>query len=108
MAARKKSNRSRQPSATRKWSARVTQRSDALDLKTGVFKLRSSKAVAASLKKSAEASKRRKASPFQSAMSMLNFEINRAGKGMSASRKRVLNGAKGQLRRLFQGQRANP
>jgi hypothetical protein len=107
MAARKKSS-PRQPATTRKWSRRVTQQSDALDLKTGVFKLRSSKAVAQSLKKSAEVSKRRKASPFQSAMSMLNFEINRAGKGMSASRKRVLNGAKGELRRLFHTQRANP
>lgn len=77
------------------------KRSDALDLQQGVFKLRSSRAVAQSLKKSAEASHRRKASPFQSAMSMLNFEINRGGKNLSAERRRVLNGAKVELRKAF-------
>jgi hypothetical protein len=76
-------------------------RSDAMDLETGVFKSRSAKQVALSLKRSAEASHRRKASPFQSAMSMLNFEINRGGKNLSAERKRVLNRAKDELRKAF-------
>jgi hypothetical protein len=76
-------------------------RSDALDLETGVFTLRSPRQVALSLKRSAEASHRRKASPFQSAMSMLNFEINRGGKNLSAERRRVLNRAKDELRRAF-------
>ena len=72
-----------------------------MDLKAGVFKLRSARRIALSLKKSAESSKRRKAGAFQSAMSMLNFEINRAGKGLSADRRRVLNQAKSELRRVF-------
>ena len=87
--------------APRKWSAAVMEKSDAMDLAVGVFKLRSAKAVARSLKKSAEASRRRKSAPFRSAMSMLNFEINRGGKNLSAERLRVLNGAKIELRRLF-------
>ena len=85
----------------RKWSAGVMARSDSMDLETGVFKSRSARQVALSLKHSAEASHRRKASPFQSAMSMLNFEINRAGKNLSAGRKRVLNQAKVELRKAF-------
>lgn len=85
----------------RKWSAGVMARSDAMDLETGVFKSRSARQVALSLKRSAEASHRRKASPFQSAMSMLNFEINRAGKNLPAQRKRVLNQAKVELRKAF-------
>jgi hypothetical protein len=79
----------------------VGKRSDAMDLQGGVFKLRSARRIAQSLKKSAEASHRRKAGPFQSAMSMLNFEINRAGVGMSATRRRVLNQAKVELRKAF-------
>jgi hypothetical protein len=85
----------------RKWSAKVTETSDALDLKENIFKSRSAKPIAASLKQSAEHSHRRKASPFQWAMSMLNFYINRAGTNLSASRKRVLEAAKTELRRLF-------
>jgi hypothetical protein len=85
----------------RKWSARVTRHSDALDLQTGVFKLRSAQQIARSLKKSAEASRRRKGSPFQSAMSMLNFEINRAGKSLPPARRRMLDQAKGELRKAF-------
>ena len=77
----------------RKWSAAVMRRSDAMDLEPGVFTLRSARAIAQSLKKSAQASQRRKAGPFQSAMSMLNFEINRAGKGLSPSRRRILENA---------------
>lgn len=75
--------------------------SDAMDLEEGVFKSRSARQVALSLKRSAEASHRRKSTPFRSAMSMLNFEINRGGKNLSAERKRVLNQAKVELRRVF-------
>ena len=83
------------------WSARVTRESNALTLEEGVFKLKSAKEIAASLKRSAEQSQRRKAGPFQSAMSMLNFYINRAGRNLPASRMRTLNRAKAELRRLF-------
>jgi hypothetical protein len=79
----------------------VTRTSNALDLDARVFTLRSAKAVAASLKRSAVRSKRRKASPYQSAISMLNFYINRAGRTLSASQKRVLERAKSELRRAF-------
>ena len=85
----------------RKWSAGVMARSDAMDLEQGVFKSRSARQVALSLKRSAEASHRRKSTPFRSAMSMLNFEINRGGKNLSAERKRVLNQAKVELRKVF-------
>jgi hypothetical protein len=87
--------------ATRKWSAKVAETSDALDLEQDIFKSRSPTRIAASLKRSAEHSRRRKSSPFGSAMSMLNFYINRAGKNLSAERKRVLEKAKDELRRLF-------
>jgi hypothetical protein len=101
MAARKKAKRSSAAKPARKWSAQVTKRSDAMDLEAGVFKKSSARAIALSLKKSAEASHRRKAAPFRSAMSMLNFEINRAGKGLSAARRRVLETAKVELRHAF-------
>jgi hypothetical protein len=91
----------RRPASTRKWSASVAQHSDALDLPPGIFKLRSARRVALALKKSAEESRRRKSTPFRSAMSMLNFEMNRAGKGLSASRRRVLEQTKIELRRVF-------
>ena len=71
----------------KRWSAQVTKHSDALDLENKVFTLRSPRQIALSLKRSAEASERRKGTPFQSAMSMLNFYINRAGKNLSQSRK---------------------
>ena len=87
--------------AAGKWSARVMQQSDALDLESGVFKKSSARQIALSLKRSAESSRRRKSSPFRSAMSMLNFEINRGGKGLSASRRQVLNRAKIELRKAF-------
>ena len=77
------------------------RRSDALDLESGVFTKRSSRQIALSLRRSALASRRRKAEPFQSAMSMLNFHINRGGRGLSAERRRVLNQAKVELRKLF-------
>ena len=85
----------------RKWSAKVTETSDALDLEEDIFKSRSAKRIAASLERSAEHSDRRKTSAFQSAMSMLTFYINRAGTNLSASRKHVLEAAKAELRRLF-------
>ena len=85
----------------RYWSKRVTETSDALDLEPDVFKSNDPAKIAASLKRSAEHSHRRKSSPFRSAMSMLVFYVNRAGKNLPASRKRVLEEAKGELRRLF-------
>src|ERR1043166_9050392 len=83
------------------WSAEVTHKSNALDLKASTFKSRSPRRIASSLKRSAEASKRRKGTPFQSAMSMLNFYINRAGSQLSPQRKSILEKAKGELRREF-------
>ena len=83
------------------WSARVMQKSDALDLKSRLFTWRDPKRIARSLKQAAEHSKRRKAGPYQSAMSMLNFYINRGGRHLPAERKRVLTRAKTELRRLF-------
>jgi hypothetical protein len=77
------------------------QKSDAMDLEPGVFKKGSARQVALSLKRSAERSHRRKSAPFRSAMSMLNFEINRGGRNLSAGRKRVLENAKSELRRAF-------
>jgi hypothetical protein len=75
--------------------------SNALDLERGVFTKRSPRAVALSLKRSAERSRRRKSAPFRSAMSMLNFHLNRGGKGLSASQRKVLERAKGELRELY-------
>jgi len=77
------------------------ERSDALDLEGGVFKLESPAGIARSLKRSADRSRRRKGSPFQSAMSMLNFYINRGGRTLSQHRKNVLNRAKNDLRHLY-------
>lgn len=91
----------RKAAPKKRWSAKVMQKSDALDLDSGVFKSRSSRTIAESLKRSAERSKRRKGTPFQSAMSMLNFYINRGGKNLAAGRKKILEGAKDKLRELF-------
>jgi len=85
----------------KRWSQKVTSNSNALDLDKGVFGLDSAKGIARSLKRSADRSSRRKASPFQSAMSMLNFYINRAGRALPAQRKRLLGDAKVELRRLY-------
>ncbi len=85
----------------RRWSQEVTKHSDALDLERSVFKRDDPKGIAASLKRSAEHSKRRKGSPFQSAVSMLTFYINRAGKGLSAARRKKLERAKSELRKVF-------
>jgi len=98
---RAKAGHPRRPAPSGKWSKRVMEKSDALDLKAGVFKLQSAGAIARSLKRSSEASHRRKSSPFRSAMSMLTFEINRAGKNLSQERLRVLNQAKVELRKAF-------
>jgi hypothetical protein len=87
--------------AARYWSARVTKESDALDLEGGVFSLKDPKRIAASLKRSAERSRRRKAGPYRSALSMLVFYINRAGKKLPAGRRRTLERAKSELRRQF-------
>ena len=86
---------------TRRWSGHVTRHSNALDLEAAIFKSRSPRRIAQSLKNSALASKRRKGTPYQSAMSMLNFYINRAGRGLAVSRRRVLEQAKRELRRLY-------
>lgn len=83
------------------WSGQVTRESNALDLEQGVFSLSDPRRIALSLKRSAEASDRRKSEPFRSAMSMLNFYINRAGKNLPKIRLAVLNRAKNELRRLF-------
>jgi hypothetical protein len=89
------------PSSPKNWSSRVTRESDALDLEEGVFTWDDPKRIAQSLKQSAEASTRRKAPPFRSAMSMLVFYINRAGKKLDENQRQVLEQAKIELRRLY-------
>jgi len=84
-----------------KWSGEVTKKSIALDLEEGVFTWKNPKRIAFSLKKSAENSIRKKSPPFQSAMSMLNFYINRAGKNLKKEQKEILEQAKVELRKLF-------
>ena len=88
-------------SARKYWSKDVTERSDALDLEADVFTLNDPKKIAASLKRSAERSRRRKSEPYRSAMSMLTFYINRAGKNLPEKRRRVLERAKDELRKAF-------
>ncbi len=88
-------------SPKKKWSQDVTEHSDAMELKNGVFKLNDPKKIAASLKHSAETSDRRKSNPFRSAMSMLNFYINRAGDQLSGRQKDRLEQAKNELRKDF-------
>jgi hypothetical protein len=92
----------RKKSGGKRWSARVTKHSNALDLEPKVFCSRSPRKIALSLKRSAEHSMRRKSKPYQSAMSMLNFYINRAGKNLPSSRKRTLERAKDELRDVFE------
>jgi hypothetical protein len=108
--ARKSTSRRRKPSPSgrtttasrpRRWSHDVTEHSDALTLEGGVFTSEDPKRIAASLKRSAERSKRRKADPFRSALSMLTFYINRAGKNLPAARKKTLMEAKDELRKQF-------
>ncbi|MBV8853485.1 MAG: DUF3175 domain-containing protein [Sinobacteraceae bacterium] len=95
----------RRPAGAR-WSAAVMRRSDAMDLEAGVFKKRTARQIALSLQRSVEASTRRKSPPFRSAMSMLTFEINRGGRNLSAERRRVLDQAKDELRKLYHRQPA--
>jgi hypothetical protein len=85
----------------KRWSQRVTQESDALDLKRGVFTLRDPKRIAASLKRSAERSSRRKAGAYRSALSMLTFYVNRAGKTLPKTQRERLERAKVELKRQF-------
>ena len=85
----------------KQWSARVMRTSNALDLERGVFKKSSARAIARSLKRSAEHSRRRKSDPYRSALSMLTFYINRAGRNLPASRKKTLNKAKLELKAQF-------
>ncbi len=88
-------------STPKKWSQEVTEHSNALDLEKDIFKQKDPKKIAESLKHSAEKSTRRKAGPFQAAMSMISFYENRAGKNLSASQKKVLDHSKEELRKLF-------
>lgn len=88
-------------SSSGRWSQHVTETSNALDLEAGVFTLDDPREIALSLKRSAEASTRRKADPFRSAMSMLNFYINRAGTQLDPAQRRKLALAKDELRALF-------
>ena len=87
--------------SSKRWSQRVTRESDALDLKRGVFKLTSAKKIATSLKRSAEQSSRRKTGAYRSALSMLTFYINRAGKSLPKTQRTRLERAKVELKRAF-------
>lgn len=105
---RKASTRRRTPArkstkraAPKRWSQRVTKESDALDLKQGVFKQTSAKKIAVSLKRSAEHSSRRKSGAYRSALSMLTFYINRAGKTLPKTQRTRLERAKVELKRAF-------
>jgi hypothetical protein len=86
---------------SKRWSGEVTEKSDALDLEQDIFKSDDPRRIARSLKKSAEASRRRKASPYRSAMSMLTFYINRAGSNLPEKRRKTLEKAKDELRQAF-------
>src|SRR5262249_45969457 len=90
---------------TKKWSRRVTETSNALDLDLGVFSRDDPRSIARSLKRSADQSRRRKSDPFRSAMSMLTFYINRAGKNLSKTRRARLEAAKEELRDLYHRER---
>lgn len=98
----KKSSKDKATPARKRWSQHVTETSNALDLEQGVFSWSDPKRIARSLKRSAESSRRRKGSPLQSAMSMLNFYINRAGHNLPAKQKRILEKAKDELRGVFE------
>lgn len=87
--------------SAKRWSREVTQKSDALDLEADVFTLDDPTKIAQSLKRSAEHSSRRKSEPYRSAMSMLTFYINRAGSNLTQKRRRILERAKGELRKAF-------
>lgn len=94
--------------SAKRWSQRVTEHSNALDLEAGVFTLEDPREIARSLRRSAETSRRRKTSAFRSAMSMLNFYINRAGRNLTAAQRRRLEAAKDELRALYGRPRRSP
>jgi hypothetical protein len=96
------------PGKTRRWSQRVTENSNALDLEEGVFSLDNPRRIARSLKRSAERSHRRKSDPFRSAMSMLTFYINRAGSNLTKERRARLEAAKQELRLLYGKKASRP
>jgi hypothetical protein len=98
---KKTAKRSARKSAPKRWSQRVTRESDALDLKRGVFKQTSAKKIAASLKRSAERSRRKKSGAYRSALSMLVFYINRAGKNLPKTQLHRLERAKVELKHQF-------
>ena len=98
---RPRSRRAKSHGTGRRWSRKVTESSDALTLDRGVFTLHDPKRIAASLRRSAERSKRRKSGAFGSALAMLTFYINRAGRNLPASRKKTLMRAKDELRKQF-------
>jgi hypothetical protein len=108
MATSTKRKSTRTKRATVRWSASVTAHSNALDLDRSVFTWSDPRRIARSLKHSSEASHRRKSDPYRSAMSMLTFYINRAGDNLGATQRRVLERAKGELRRLFGKDEATP
>lgn len=95
------SEKSTRSSTAAKWSGKVTRESHALDLEEGIFTWKDPGRIARSLKRSADASKRRKASPYRSAMSMLVFYVNRAGKNLDEEQRRILERAKEELRKLY-------
>lgn len=97
----KRSSSNAPKASPRKWSAKVMEKSDALDLEKDVFTWKDPEKMALSLKKSAEGSKRKKGSSFQSAMSMLNFYINRAGKNLDVQQRKTLEKTKEELRKAF-------
>jgi uncharacterized protein DUF3175 len=98
---RRKTTRAKSATRTHRWSQRVTEQSDALDLEGGVFRQKDPKRIAASLKRSAERSRRRKSDPYRSAMSMLTFYVNRAGRTLPVAQRKTLERAKDELRRQF-------
>jgi transcription initiation factor TFIIIB Brf1 subunit/transcription initiation factor TFIIB len=100
-APRKTARKSNRKASPRRWSQHVTRESDALDLKRGVFKQTSARKIAASLKRSAEHSTRRKSGAYRSALSMLTFYINRAGKNLPKTQRERLERAKTELKREF-------
>jgi hypothetical protein len=98
---RKSAPKKAKKAAPKRWSKKVTETSNAMDLEKDIFKSKEPKKIAKSVKHSAEKSKRKKAGPFQSAMSMINFYENRGGKNLSAAQKKVLDKSKNELRKLY-------
>ncbi len=101
MRSRRRSAAAQPRDTSARWTQRVTETSDALDLEPGVFTLKSPRRIAESLERSAERSTRRKTAPFRSAMSMLTFYVNRAGRQLPAAQRKRLEAAKDELRALF-------